>query len=195
MKIGVLAVQGAFIEHEKMIQNFGHETVEIRQLKDLDGIDGLILPGGESTVQWQLLRKLELLAPLQERIQGGLPVLGTCAGLILLAEKIEGDPQVHLGTLPVTVRRNAYGRQLASFVKTAPVSILDTDYPMTFIRAPYVTSVADGVQILATVDEKIVGVRFRNQIGLAFHPELSEDPRIHAYFLDMCREYLTDRQP
>ena len=190
MKIGVLAVQGAFIEHEKMIRDLGHETVEIRQVKDLDGIQGLILPGGESTVQGQLLRKLDLLNPLQEQIRDGLPVLGTCAGLILLAEKIEGDPQVHLGTLPVTVRRNAYGRQLASFVRTAPVSMLDTDYSMTFIRAPYVTSVADGVQILAIVDEKIVGVRFQNQIGLAFHPELSQDPGIHAYFLEMCREYV-----
>jgi len=192
MKIGVLAVQGAFIEHEKMIRDLGQESVEIRQLKDLDGIDGLILPGGESTVQGQFLRKLDLLAPLQERIRKGLPVLGTCAGLILLAEKIEGDSLVHLGTLPVTVRRNAYGRQLASFVRTAPVSLLDTAYPMTFIRAPYVTSVTEGVQVLATVDEKIVGVRFRNQIGLAFHPELSDDPRIHAYFLEMCREYLAD---
>ena len=100
MKIGVLAVQGAFIEHEKMIRDLGQESVEIRQLKDLDGIDGLILPGGESTVQGQLLRKLDLLAPLQERIRKGLPVLGTCAGLILLAEKIDGDPLVHLGTLP-----------------------------------------------------------------------------------------------
>lgn len=189
MKIGVLAVQGAFIEHEKMIRDLGHETVEIRQLKDLDGIQGLILPGGESTVQGQLLRKLDLLAPLQQRIRDGLPVLGTCAGLILLAEKIEGDPQVHLGTLPVTVRRNAYGRQLASFVKDAPVSILSTDYPMTFIRAPYVTSVSEGVQILATVDEKIVGVQSGNQIGLAFHPELSADPRIHAYFLELCQKY------
>ena len=188
MKIGVLAVQGAFIEHEKMIRNLGHETVEIRQLKDLDGIQGLILPGGESTVQGQLLRKLGLLEPLQQRIRDGLPVLGTCAGLILLAAKIEGDPQVHLGTLPVTVRRNAYGRQLASFVKDAPVSILDTDYPMTFIRAPYVTDVSEGVQILATVNEKIVGVQSGSQIGLAFHPELSEDPRIHAHFLALCQK-------
>ena len=183
MKIGVLAVQGAFIEHEKMIRDLGQESVEIRQLKDLDGIDGLILPGGESTVQGQLLRKLDLLAPLQERIRKGLPVLGTCAGLILLAEKIEGDSRVHLGTLPVTVRRNAYGRQLGSFVADAEIAYVGT-YRMNFIRAPYIAEMLDPqVETLAAVDGNTVAVRYKNPLALSFHPEVSEDARVHAYFL------------
>ena len=116
MRIGVLAVQGAFIEHEKMIEALGHEAFEIRQKRDLEQeFDGLILPGGESTVIGKLLRELDLFDILHKKIREGMPVLGTCAGLILLAEKLSGDDTVHFGTLPVTVKRNAYGRQLGSF--------------------------------------------------------------------------------
>ncbi|MDO4493327.1 MAG: pyridoxal 5'-phosphate synthase glutaminase subunit PdxT [Clostridia bacterium] len=189
MKIGVLAVQGAFIEHINMlrklseIQSLQPECVEIRQKKDLDGIDGLILPGGESTVQGQLLHKLELFEPIRSLIENGLPVLGTCAGLILLAEELEGDATKHLATLPVTVQRNAYGRQLGSFETNAPVGSF-ADYPHVFIRAPYITEVKDGAKILSCVDGRIVGVEYGNQIGLAFHPEMTDDVRIHAYFLD-----------
>ena len=135
MKIGVLAVQGAFIEHEHIIEKIGHEVVEIRQRKDLDGIDGIILPGGESTVQGQLIRKLDMLATIKSLITDGLPTLATCAGLILLAGHIDNDDSIHIGTLPVTVKRNAYGRQLGSFVRTAPMKGFDK-FPMTFIRAP-----------------------------------------------------------
>ena len=120
MKIGVLAVQGAFIEHEKMIEALGHEAFEIRQKRDLEQeFDGLILPGGESTVMGKLLRNLGLFEPLQQKITQGMPVLGTCAGLILLASKLAEDDTVHFGTLPVTVKRNAYGRQLGSFQTVA----------------------------------------------------------------------------
>lgn len=186
MTVGVLSVQGAFIEHEHMFEKLGVKCVEIRQKEDLNGIDGIILPGGESTVQGQLLHKLDIFEPLKKMISDGLPTLATCAGLILLAEHIDNDPVVHIGTLPVTVKRNAYGRQLASFITTAPIKNIG-GYPMVFIRAPYVKEVCDGVEVLATVDDKIVGVRYKNQIGLAFHPELTEDISIHKCFVEMIR--------
>ena len=188
MKIGVLAVQGAFIEHEQMIWKSGHDTVEIRQKKDLDGIDELILPGGESTVQGQLLKKLDIFDDIKAMITDGLPTLGTCAGLILLAQKIDQDPVVHLGTLPVTVKRNAYGRQLASFITNENIAGIG-EFPMTFIRAPYIVDANDDIDILATVDGKAVGARWHNQIGLAFHPEMSDDTRIHEYFLSLCEAH------
>lgn len=182
MKIGVLAVQGAFIEHEHMIEKIGHTAIEIRQKDDLKGLDGLILPGGESTVQGQLLNKLDMMDDIRAMINNGLPTLATCAGLILLSEHIADDDTVHIGTLPVTVRRNAYGRQLSSFVTNADIKHI-VNYPMTFIRAPYIENVSDGVEVLATVDNHIVAARFNNQIGLSFHPELTGDTRIHEYFL------------
>lgn len=182
MKIGVLAVQGAFIEHEHMIEKIGHTAIEIRQKDDLKGLDGLILPGGESTVQGQLLNKLDMMDDIRAMINNGLPTLATCAGLILLSEHIADDDTVHIGTLPVTVRRNAYGRQLSSFVTNADIKHIG-NYPMTFIRAPYIKNVSDGVEVLATVDNHIVAARYNNQIGLSFHPELTGDTRIHEYFL------------
>lgn len=212
LRIGVLAVQGAFIEHEQILTKLGVEAVEIRQKSDLapravsscaeqspvesdHPFDGLILPGGESTVQGKLLRDLGLFEPLQKMIQNGLPVFGTCAGLILLAEQLSNDSNVYFGTLPVTVQRNAYGRQLGSFFADLPfrgVTESATDepaktVPMTFIRAPLVESVRDGVEILAEAKGGIVAVRYKNQLGITFHPELNEDTRIHQYFLKMCR--------
>ena len=184
MKIGILAVQGAFIEHRKIMEKLGAECVEIRQKKDLDGIEGIILPGGESTVQGKLLNKLDIFTELKQKIENGLPVLATCAGLILLAQNIENDNVTHLATLPVTVRRNAYGRQLGSFVTNNNVGCVD-NFPLVFIRAPYITDVSPDVEILTCVDSNIVGVKYRNQIGLAFHPEMTNDTRIHELF---CRE-------
>lgn len=204
--IAVLAVQGAFIEHRRILEKLGAETFEIRQLSDLDRkFDGLILPGGESTVQGKLLRDLGLFEPLKKRIEEGLPVFGTCAGLILLAEKLTNDSNVYFGTLPVTVQRNAYGRQLGSFYAEQPFKgITDKDsptLPMTFIRAPVIPAVGEGVEILAEVHSEvylpqivesyqkpegdIVAVRYKNQLGITFHPELNEDTRIHEYFLKM----------
>lgn len=188
LKIGVLAVQGAFIEHEHMIRELGASCVEIRQVKDLAGIDGIILPGGESTVQGQLLHKLDLFAPLQEMIRNGLPVLATCAGLILLAEKIENDSARHLATLPVTVKRNAYGRQLGSFSGEYPIQGIGS-FPMTFIRAPYIARTAPDVTVLAVVRDHITAVRWHDQIGLSFHPELTGDTRIHEYFLSVIQKH------
>lgn len=186
LRIGVLAVQGAFAEHEKMLRTLGADCFEIRQTEDLTGrMDGLVLPGGESTVMGKLLRGLRLFEPLQEKIRSGLPVLGTCAGLILLAECISNDTHRYFMTLPVTVRRNAYGRQADSFFAEAQMRGVG-QIPMHFIRAPYVEAAREDVEILAEVSGRIVAVRFQNQLGLSFHPEVTEDTRVHEYFLAMC---------
>ena len=187
MKIGVLAVQGAFIEHEHMLEKLGVDCVELSQKEDLSGIDGIVLPGGESTVQGKLLHKLDMFEPIRDMISDGLPVLATCAGLILLAQKIDNDDTTHLATLPVTVRRNAYGRQLASFTTDAQIKDIGT-YPLVFIRAPYITDVNGDAEILTVVDGNTVGVRYKNQIGLAFHPEMTEDTRVHEYFIDLVKK-------
>lgn len=187
MKIAVLAVQGAFAEHIDKLKKLGADWVELRQASDLDeDFDGLILPGGESTVQGKLLRELQMFAPLQQKIRQGLPVLATCAGLILLAQEISNDDHVYFGTMPVRVRRNAYGRQLGSF-HTAQAFAGIGRVPMTFIRAPYIEAGLSGEpEILARVDGRIVAARYKNQLGMAFHPELDEDDRIHEMFLGMC---------
>ena len=179
MKIAVLALQGAFIEHEQVLQRLGVETVEIRQLRDWQAgpYDGLVLPGGESTVQMRLLKELGLLEPIRRAIADGLPVLGTCAGMILLS-------QGYLGTMDIRVRRNAYGRQLGSFHTTGAVEGIGNDVPMTFIRAPYIEEVlsADCVPI-AEVDGHIVAARQGRQIATAFHPELDDDTRLHQLLI------------
>lgn len=186
MKIGVLAVQGAFIEHEKMLEKLGCETIELRKKDDIAGLDGLVLPGGESTVQGKLLRELGMFGPLKKLIDEGLPVLGTCAGLILLSGDLCNDEARHLQTLPVTVQRNAYGRQLGSFRTVADFGELKS-VEMTFIRAPVIVNTGKGVKILSTVDEKIVAVEYENQIGISFHPELGDDTRVLEYFVGKCR--------
>lgn len=184
IKIGVLAVQGAFAEHRQILEKLGVETFEIRQLRDLEqDFDGLILPGGESTVQGKLLHDLGLFEPLRERIESGLPTLGTCAGLILLAEKLSNDGHTYFATTPVTVERNAYGRQLGSFYTEENFEGIGK-VPMTFIRAPLIQRASQYVQILATVQNQIVAVRYKNQIAISFHPELNSDLRVHQYFVE-----------
>lgn len=193
MKIGVLAVQGAFIEHESMLRSLGAEAFEIRQKKDLEEeMDGLILPGGESTVIGKLLYELDIYEELKNKIQEGLPVLGTCAGLILLAKRLSNDEHTYFGTLPVTVKRNAYGRQLGSFYTEAEVKRVGK-IPMAFIRAPYIEQVGEEVEVLAAVEGKIVGVQYKNQIGISFHPEVTACTRLHAYFLEQCKAYKMKR--
>ena len=187
MKIAVLAVQGAFIEHEKALQRLGAETVELRKAEDLEqDFDGLVLPGGESTVQSRLLKELSMFEPLKEKIEEGLPVLATCAGLILLAQNVSNDEKRGFATLPVTVKRNAYGRQLGSFYYEGEIKEIGT-FPMEFIRAPYIESVGDDVEILAEVEEKIVGVAYKNQLAFSFHPELTGNDKIHEKFLELIK--------
>ena len=189
MKIGILAVQGAFIEHETKLVRLGAECIEIRQKSDLEiKFDGLVLPGGESMVQGKLLRELDMFETLKRGIEGGMPVLATCAGLILLAEKLSNDSHVYFGTLPVTVKRNAYGRQLGSFRTVQDMEGVGT-VPMTFIRAPYIEDTENGVEVLSRVDGKAVAVKYGSQLGLSFHPELDEDDRIHKLFLEECSLY------
>ena len=180
MKVGVLSVQGAFAEMAAHWRALGAETFEIRQRSDLDrGMDLLALPGGESTVQGKLLKDLGLFAPLKEAIDGGLAVFATCAGLILLADKIEDigardgtRPEKWFGVLPVTVRRNAYGRQLGSF-RTVGTFDGKPNVPMTFIRAPAITAVSPGVEVLSTFNDQPTAVRWRNITAFTWHPELA----------------------
>ena len=189
MKIGILSVQGAFIEHKKMLEELGVECVELRKKADVteNVLDGLVFPGGESTVQGKLLRELDMFFDIQKLVQSDLPVLATCAGLILLSEHISGDKTVHLGTLPVTVKRNAYGRQLGSFVKKSNFVGLG-DFEMTFIRAPYIEKIENpAVKVLAVVDDKIVAVQYKNQLAMAFHPEMGSDKRIHELFVNAIK--------
>lgn len=184
MVVGVLAVQGAFIEHERAMEKLGVSCIELRNSKDLEKhYDALILPGGESTVQGKLLRESGMYDIIKKQIENGMPVLATCAGMILLASKIEDDNTKHLATMPVTVKRNAYGRQLGSFHTNDYVKGIG-QVPMTFIRAPYISQVDGNVDVLAKVDGKIVGVRYNNQLAFAFHPELDDNLSIHKMFLE-----------
>ena len=193
-RVGVLAVQGAFREHEQVLEGLGAECFEIRNRSDLDGgADALVIPGGESTVMGKLTRDLGILPVLRDMISSGTPVLGTCAGLIMLSECIEGGGQTHLATMPVTVRRNAYGRQLGSFSAEGTFAGM-VAFPLEFIRAPMVTSVGEGVDVLCEHGGVPVAVRFGNQLGTAFHPELTSDSRVHEYFLDMARPHSKTRQ-
>lgn len=195
-RIGILAVQGAFAEHERMLARLGARCVELRRASDLGkGFGRLVLPGGESTAQGRMLRELDMLEPLRAMVEAGIPTLGTCAGLILMAKCIDGvngdgsivDSQHNstwLETLPVTVRRNAYGRQLGSFHAKAVFKDLGV-IPMTFIRAPLVIKTREGCEVLARIDGNIVAVRWQSQIGLSFHPELDDDPGVHQLFLSL----------
>ena len=180
-----MALQGAFAEHEQVLRRLGAETFQVRQLSDWQQPkDGVVLPGGESTVQVRLLRELGLLEPVRSAIAGGLPVLATCAGLILLAKEEQGQPRQGLCTMDIDVCRNAYGRQLGSFNATGEVSGIGDHLPMTFIRAPYVhRALSADVEILSEVDGHIVAVRQGHQLATAFHPELTTDHHLHQYFI------------
>lgn len=182
MQIAVLALQGAFIEHEQILSRLGVNTFEIRQRRDLEkNFDGLIIPGGESTVQGKLMRELELFDPIKERIENGLPVYGTCAGLLLLAKNIVNDDRRYFATMDISAVRNAYGRQLGSFFTESEFKGIGK-IPMTFIRAPYIESVSGKAEVLAEVDGHIVAAREGNQLVTAFHPELNDDLSVHSYF-------------
>ena len=193
MRIGVLALQGAFIEHEKILEKIGVETFEIRKKSDLNNavsdnrINGLIIPGGESTTIGKLLHDLNLFDDIKKLISDGLPTFGTCAGLILLAKKIENDDRVHLGLMDIKVKRNAYGRQLGSFFTENEFKHVGK-VPMTFIRAPYITEVGKNVEILSEVDGNIVAAKENNILVTSYHPELNDDLQVHKFFISMCSE-------
>ena len=191
MKIGILALQGAFAEHERVLERLGVENVELRNLEDFQKYQkelfGLILPGGESTTMGKLLRDQDMLLPIREAILSGLPVFGTCAGLILLAKEITSQDESHLGTMDMVVERNAYGRQLGSFYTEAECKGVGK-IPMTFIRGPIISSVGEDVEILAIVDNQIVAAQEKNMLVTSFHPELTDDVRLHQYFINMCKE-------
>ncbi len=185
MRIGVLALQGAFIEHQKMLNKLNVESFMIRQLKDLDQeMDGIILPGGESTTMYKLLKDLNLYDKLKQKIINNLPVLGTCAGLLLLAKKVNNHDTSYLQTMNIIAKKNAYGRQLGSFRTFGSFNNI-TNVPFVFIRAPYIEAYGDNVEVLAIVDGLIVAARENNQLVTAFHPELTDDLTVHKYFIEL----------
>lgn len=185
MVIGVLAMQGAYKEHINILQDLDVSPVEIRNKNDLQNIDGIIIPGGESTTMGKLIRTLDIYDDLKEKIESGMPVWGTCAGMILLAKSICNDDTVHLGTMDIEVKRNAYGRQLGSFNTKSKVKDIGEDIKMVFIRAPYIENIDDNVEVLSIVDNNIVAAKENNMLVTSFHPELTSDYRVHKYFLKM----------
>jgi pyridoxal 5'-phosphate synthase pdxT subunit len=191
-KVGVLAYQGDVREHLAALEAVGAAPVEVRTVEELDAVDGLVVPGGESTVIGKLADRYGLLEPLRRRVAAGLPTFGTCAGLILLAREVEGPPQHLLGVLDVRVRRNAFGRQVASFEAEVDVKGVDGG-PVSgaFIRAPWVAEAGPEVEVLAEVDGKVVAVRQGNLLATAFHPELSGEVRLHRWLVDLIAERRT----
>ena len=183
--VGVVAVQGAFEEHCSALGKLGVSVKEIRSVSDLSqNIDGLIFPGGESTAQGKLLRESGLFDMILPIIKGGLPVYGTCAGMVLLAKRIENDERKHFAVMDITVKRNAYGRQLGSFVTTGDFGNMGK-IPMYFIRAPYISSVGKDVVVLSSESGAITAAREANMLVTSFHPEVTDDLTVHSYFLSM----------
>ena len=194
-KIGILAVQGDFEAHAAMLQQLGAETIEIRTPAQLAGCDGLILPGGESTTQLQFLQEEGVFDAIRKFANEGGPILGTCAGAILLATQVKNPAQASLGLLDMTILRNAYGRQLASDVFFGPSKLKKEPMEMVFIRGPIIDSVGSGVDVLAEYAGKPALVQKNNLIAATFHPELSSDTTVHERFLSLAREYSSSQPP
>jgi 5'-phosphate synthase pdxT subunit len=191
VRIGVLALQGGVAEHINHLIKLGCEAVEVRKKEELEDLDGIILPGGESTTIGKLLRKTEIYDTLRYKILGGLPVWGTCAGMILLAKDIDNDNVSHLVIMDITVRRNAYGSQIDSFLAEEAIKGVSSEkIPLVFIRAPFITSVGDKVEILAKIEDKVVAARQENMLVTSFHPELTDNLEFHRYFLGICGDYV-----
>lgn len=188
LKVGILALQGAVREHAASLKRCGAEAIEVKTADDLKGLDGLILPGGESTTMRRLIDTYDLMKPLKQFVSLDRPVFGTCAGLILLAERIAGSDTSHIGMMNLTVERNSFGRQVNSF--EAPLNIKDVgrSFPGVFIRAPHIAEVGEGVDVMCEYDGRIVMARQNNLLGCAFHPELTGDQRVMSYFVKMVRE-------
>lgn len=190
MKIGVLALQGAVAEHLSMLEEAGATVaVPVKKVEELDDLDGLVIPGGESTTISKLMHKYGFIEAIRQFGEAKKPIFGTCAGAILLANRINGQDDYHLGLMDIKVERNAFGRQKESFEVTMPVAGVAADYPAVFIRAPYIMEVGENGQVLAKYEDKIVVAKNGHYLAAAFHPELTEDVRLHKYFLEMVKEY------
>ena len=196
MNIGILALQGAFAAHQRVLTDLGASVTLVRGVEDVNDLDGIVLPGGESTTMSMLLDSSGIAAPLRERVRNGFPVFGTCAGLILLAEKIVDGraDQQQLGGLAITARRNGYGRQIDSFESSISICQAENTFAMNgvFIRAPRIEEATGDVEVLGTVNGDVVLVRQGNILGATFHPELSDDHRVHEMFLKMVSRYHND---
>jgi 5'-phosphate synthase pdxT subunit len=192
--VGVLALQGDVREHRRVLESCGAATAVVRRPEELDRVDALVIPGGESTTMWRLARTFDLLDPLRKRVEQGMPAYGSCAGMIMLADRIKDGAagQETIGGIDMVVRRNAFGRQIDSFESDVVMGGLDTPFHAVFIRAPWVEAVGEGAQTLgraATGDSagRIVAVRQGHLLATSFHPELTGDPRVHEYFLEMVK--------
>ena len=185
MNIGVLAFQGGVIEHINHIEKLGHNAIQVKSVEDLLNIDGIILPGGESTTIGKLLKITGVYEALKEKILNGLPTWGTCAGMILLAKKIVNDDITHLGVMDISVKRNAYGTQIDSFSKTSIIDTISKDpIEMVFIRAPYIEEISENVEPLIYVNENLVAAKQNNILVTSFHPELTDNTTMLKYFID-----------
>jgi 5'-phosphate synthase pdxT subunit len=187
-KIGVLALQGAVAEHIRGIEKAGAEGVVVKRTEQLADLDGIILPGGESTTIGKLMRTYGFIDALKDFSAAGKPVFGTCAGLIVIAKEITGQPEAHLELMDITVARNAFGRQRESFETDLPIKGIDENVRAVFIRAPLIEKVGPGVDVLATYDGQIVAAQQGHLLAASFHPELTDDFRLHSYFLDMVKQ-------
>ncbi|RAN74166.1 pyridoxal 5'-phosphate synthase glutaminase subunit PdxT [Bacillus sp. SRB_331] len=188
VKIGVLGLQGAVREHVKSVEASGTEAVVVKRIEQLEEIDGLILPGGESTTMRRLIDKYAFMEPLRTFAKSGKPMFGTCAGMILLAKTLIGYEEAHIGAMDITVERNAFGRQKDSFEAALSIKGVGEDFVGVFIRAPYVVNVADDVEVLSMHGERMVAVRQGPFLAASFHPELTDDHRVTAYFVEMVKE-------
>ena len=188
VKIGVLGLQGAVREHVKSVEASGAEAVVVKRIEQLEEIDGLILPGGESTTMRRLIDKYAFMEPLRTFAKSGKPMFGTCAGMILLAKTLIGYEEAHIGAMDMTVERNAFGRQKDSFEAALSIKGVGEDFVGVFIRAPYVVHVADDVEVLSTHSDRMVAVRQNQFLAASFHPELTDDHRVTAYFVEMVKE-------
>ncbi|PJI07762.1 MULTISPECIES: pyridoxal 5'-phosphate synthase glutaminase subunit PdxT [Clostridium] len=186
MKVGVLAFQGGVIEHVNHIKKLKQEVIMVKKASDLDEIDRLIIPGGESTTIGKFLIKTNMIEPLRKKINEGMPVWGTCAGMIILAKRIENSEVNYIGAIDITVRRNAYGSQIDSFTSEALIpEVSPQKIPLVFVRAPFIIYIGDKVKCLCRVQNNIVAARYRNVLVTAFHPELTDNLEFHRYFLEM----------
>ncbi|WPP41465.1 pyridoxal 5'-phosphate synthase glutaminase subunit PdxT [Paenibacillus hunanensis] len=193
MKIGVLALQGAVAEHIRSLQLAGAEAVSVKRVDELGELDGIVIPGGESTTIGKLMRKYDFMDALKQFSAQGKPMFGTCAGLIVLAERIEGQEEAHLALMNMTVCRNAFGRQKESFETDLDIQGVPEPVRAVFIRAPLIESVGEGVEVLSVYNDEIVAARQQHLLACSFHPELTDDYRLHQYFVDMVKESLASK--